>query len=117
MVTEEIRQTAAEYLPKLARGLTAIAELIRNGNEAEGAHFFVQATQGLRWLVGLLANIHLVSALEIEKFKENLNTLLTAWENKDYVLISDLLEYELAPFVEQVNSVLLSLKERKGHVF
>lgn len=110
---EGLKKTGVEYLPKLSRGLTAITELMRNGNEAEGARFFAQATEGLRWLVGLLTNISLVKASEIEKFGEDLNTLLTAWENEDYVLIADLLEYEMAPFVEQVNSALLSLEEKK----
>lgn len=113
---EGLKKAGVEYLPKLSRGLTAIAELIRNGNEVVGARFFAQATEGLRWMAGLLTNISLVKASEIEKFGDDLNTLLTAWENEDYVLIADLLEYEMAPFVEKANRALLSFRGKKENV-
>ena len=105
---DELYQSAVDYLPKLTKGLMAIAELIRSGNEAEGAYFFVKATDGLRWLTGFLRNIKSCDYKEIEELGNYLSSLLDAWENGDYVLIGDLLEYELVPLVEHVNTSILS---------
>ncbi len=104
----ELYQTAEDYLPKLAGGLMAIAELMRNGNEADGAFFFTKAADGLRWLAGFLRNIKSFDCQEIKELGNYLTCLLDALENDDYVLIGDLLEYELVPFVEQVNTCILA---------
>ncbi|MFA5384588.1 MAG: hypothetical protein WC364_08000 [Eubacteriales bacterium] len=104
----EFYQSAVDYLPMLAKGLMAIAELMHNGNEADGAYFFTKATDGLRWLAGFLKNIKSFDCQELEELGNYLTSLLDAWENDDYVLIGDLLEYELVPFVEQVNTCILS---------
>jgi len=45
--------------------------------------------------------------LTINKVNEKLNEILKAFENQDYILIGDLLEYELAPIID---SVILSKK-------
>ena len=104
----ELYKSAVDYLPKLAKGLMAVAELMHSGNDADGAYFFIKATDGLRWLAGFLRNMTAFDYKEIEELGNYLSSLLEAWENEDYVLIGDLLEYELAPFVEQVNTCLLS---------
>jgi len=50
----ELYQTAEDYLPKLAGGLMAIAELMRNGNEADGAFFFTKAAGWVALAGGIL---------------------------------------------------------------
>jgi len=116
----DIFATSEEYLPRLAKGLAAIAELIQSGQEAEASGYFVQAVEGLRWLALVLQKLN--SQLlyqgsqrslneEIEKLGEILSSLLNAWENSDYVLISDLLEYELAPFVQLIKDEIIGTKQ------
>jgi hypothetical protein len=40
--------------------------------------------------------------------------LTKAWENRDYVLIADLLEYELAPFIEDLLSLIKRVMEAEN---
>ena len=105
---DELYKSAVDYLPKLSKGLMAIAELMHSGNDADGAYFFIKATEGLRWLDGFLRNITSSDYKQTEELGGYLSSLLDAWENGDYVMIGDLLEYELVPFVEQVNTRILS---------
>jgi len=116
----DIFATSEEYLPRLARGLAAIAELIQSGQEAAASGYFLQAIEGLRWLALALQNLNSLLFSrenqkglneEIEKLGEILGSLLNAWENSDYVLISDLLEYELAPFVQLIKEEITGIKQ------
>lgn len=116
----EIFATSEEYLPRLARGLAAIAELIQSGQEAAASGYFLQAVEGLRWLALALQNLNSLLPFqknqkglneEIAKLGEILGALLNAWENSDYVLISDLLEYELAPFVQLIKEEITGIKQ------
>lgn len=102
----ETKETIKAYLPHLERGARQVAYLLQTGQEGEGFSTALQLIDGMSWLVQA---VKAIQALEPEyfpkenmvAFKEKLEELLAAWSKGDYVLVGDLLEYELAPFLEK----------------
>ncbi|OAT80376.1 hypothetical protein [Desulfotomaculum copahuensis] len=115
----EALDDAKEYLPRLSRGLRRAAEFFVTGLEGEGVNIFLQSLDGLGWFEQL--NESLVSGIHAflpEGFTDRLSghrssmaDLLAAWENQDYLLVGDILDYELAPFLEYFTEQLPLLKE------
>jgi len=104
-------ETAVTYLPVLQSGLTDIAAFLQEGREGEGISKFLQVVPGLEWLGQILSGAELIleDTTSKDSFKacaagygKKLEELLDGWQNRDYVLIADLLEYELAPFIQEL---------------
>lgn len=103
-------ETSLQYLPVLKSGLSDIASLFQEGREGEGINKFLEASNGMDWLGQILsgATSYLPSesreqfARLYKGYSSRLAELMQAWENLDYVLIGDLLEYEMIPFLEEV---------------
>lgn len=104
----ESMMEGVDYLPKLQANLYQSAMMFQQANIGKGIEIFQNCIDGLIWLNQLLKNIqiYLIKDLKlshkemdfnskIEDFNQILNELLIAWENEDYTLISDLIEYEL----------------------
>lgn len=106
---------ATQYLPILTDGLRNVSRLCQEGREGEGVNQFLEAIEGLEWLASLMQGISTFNIqrngikpsekpfdqLTIE-YNEKLIELLSAWENGDFVLISDLIEYELVPLLDEI---------------
>lgn len=103
-------ETAITYLPVLKEGLLETAGLFQEGRDGEGIAKYLEALSGMGWLCHVLAGVDSCAAVEEnlrgafkkdhQNYEQILRDLTQAWENRDYVLIADLMEYELAPFVE-----------------
>ena len=100
---------AKEYLEKLIPGFQKAADLFRMGNEQEAHKFYLQFLDGIDWVSQVSQTI--VSSreneLEGQDLKERQEKLtgfmaqmLEANQNQDWVLLADLLEYEMIPFYE-----------------
>jgi hypothetical protein len=100
---------AKEYLEKLIPGFQKAADLFRMGNEQEAHKFYLQILDGIDWVSQVSQTI--VSSreneLEGQDLKERQEKLtgfmaqmLEANQNQDWVLLADLLEYEMIPFYE-----------------
>lgn len=96
------------YIPDLRRSLSEVTTLFQQGAIGQGIELFQQCIDGLIWLNHLLANLQLYLfdnreydlesskyQDDIDKFNRILDDLTKSWENEDYVLISDLIDYEL----------------------
>ena len=118
-------ETALSYLPTLQKGLEQIAGLFQEGREGEGIALFLEAHTGLDWLEHIVSGAKLycynskrdlgVDFSEVsEGYTTRLVELTKAWENRDYVLIADLLEYELAPFIEDLLPLIKRVMEAEN---
>jgi len=106
---------AKEYLEKLIPGFQKAADLFRLGNEQEAHKFYLQILDGIDWFSQVVQTI-VVSRekdLEGEKLKDRqekltglMTQMLEANQNKDWVLLADLLEYEMIPFYENWQAAL-----------
>ncbi|ADG83621.1 hypothetical protein [Thermincola potens] len=110
---------AVEYLPRLIQGLGKVVQLIQEGEEGEAVRLFLPALEGIEWLNSLLTAIEtfgiqkeVTDAIKqkipeiIHDFKSQMETLLAAWENFDYLLVADILEYEVIPLLEELKSIV-----------
>lgn len=100
---------AVDYLPRLAKGLKDVVNLFQGSRDGEAINLFLEALSGLQWfqylVQGLLKYGPLPEAMagladKFAAYNRQLTELLAGWENRDYVLIADVLSYEIIPFIE-----------------
>ena len=106
---------AKEYLEKLIPGFQQAADLFRMGNEQEAHKFYLQILDGVDWFSQVVVNIvkswgKEIEGQSLEDRQETLTGLmaqmLEANQNQDWVLLADLLEYEMIPYYEDWRETL-----------
>ena len=115
---------AAQQAGILCQALEKSAKLFRVSSEDEANHYFAQVLEALRWL--LLTGDNACRVLQVDlgqavsfagkrstTFLQNLENLLDEMleisEDQDYVLLADLMEYELLPRVRERQEILKNL--------
>ncbi|WP_099190210.1 hypothetical protein [Tepidibacter mesophilus] len=99
----EILKTIGEYLGKLIQDIGDTIELFQNGNEGKGNERVVEIIQALKDItegIDITSDIQ-NGKIDISEINEQLMEMVCALENRDYVLIADLLEYEINPILEK----------------
>ncbi|KLU65070.1 hypothetical protein DEAC_c30370 [Desulfosporosinus acididurans] len=99
----EMLRTADDYLNKLIKGSLDAAVFFQSGQESEGFQFVALIAQGISWLVQV---IELTRQVQIEKIPiEGIMDIISqvneAMEKRDTVAMSDLLEFEVTPILQQ----------------
>lgn len=126
-IVDRNRVNAEEYLEKLIPGIEKAAELFRLGNEQEANQYFLNIIDGMTWFsqvvvvisqaVGIDFNREIFGGNSIETRLKTLtdfsNQLLEANKNNDWVLMADLLEYEIQPYYSEWADILPRLVETK----
>lgn len=96
-----LARSSKEMMSNLRTRCTTIAELYRNGEKAAGNERFVFFVEDVNALSDALSYINgSFPAISIEELNEKLALLLEQLENKDYLYIADLLQYELEPLLD-----------------
>jgi hypothetical protein len=108
----------------LCQAIEKSARLFRVSAEDEANHYFAQVLEALRWLLITGGNASQVLQGEggggggtgggqIAGFFHNLQSLLDEMtnigEDEDYILLADLMEYELLPMVREWQEILKNL--------
>jgi len=122
LVTRDIRQVAREaldslneFIPRITEQVIAAAEGFRTGQERTASEIYCQVLDGLQMMMHTERLIHRSLNSETAEFNEKGNgksastdklttlieEMLNAQERGDWILLADLLEYELAPFLEE----------------
>ncbi len=88
------------YLDNLIYASDDIATNFRAGNESQGAIQLVKYIEGLMWLVEAVdalksANINDIEDEKTSELRSILSVMEHAMADKDYVLLADILEYEI----------------------
>ena len=112
-------ENADAYLIRLIPGIDKAVELFRTGNEQEANQFFINIIDGMDWFSQVLDMI--LAAKEISpdtviggKSIQDRRAILInftqqmvdANKNKDWVLLADLLEYEILPYYKEWSDFL-----------
>lgn len=107
----ETLEMANEYMNNLFSGVKHSVELLYSGNESEGFSLIPSICEGIQWITEVLAltkneneDLDLVDILY-----EKLEEIIESFENKDYILVADLLNYEL---LEVLQDIQLYIEER-----
>jgi hypothetical protein len=112
-------ENADAYLIKLIPGIEKSVELFRMGNEQEANQFFINIIDGVDWLSQVLDMILEAKAISpdavfdgksIQERRVDLITftqqMVDANKNKDWVLLADLLEYEILPYYREWSNLI-----------
>lgn len=103
---------AQDYLKKLIPGVQKASDLFRSGNEQEANKFFINIIDGMEWFSQVVDSIAKAADFESDtvildkkSFQDRQDHLVTmtrqmveANQNQDWVLLADLLEYEILPY-------------------
>ena len=111
---------ALDYLEKLIPGFDQAADLFRTGNEQEANKYYIQILDGMDWFSEVM-NVVMSSegegqepenSLRIRQAKltDLMSQMLEANKNQDWVLLADILEYEMIPFYKEWQTILSKLK-------
>ncbi|MCA0971574.1 hypothetical protein LCM20_13285 [Halobacillus litoralis] len=109
IVTETIN-TLKFYLPNLIEGTKSTAEKFQAHKDSEALKVLPNIVEGIDWVYQAIAGIQKNGGLpkiDLEELSSILPETLRAIEVKDYVLLSDLLEYEIVHVLEKWNDQLL----------
>ena len=106
---------AKEYLEKLIPGFQKAADLFRMGNEQEAHKFYLQILDGIDWFSQVIQAVvnsrnNAIEGQDLKDRQERLTGFMTqmleANQHQDWVLLADLLEYEMTPFYEDWREAL-----------
>lgn len=111
---------AVQQAEILCQAIEQSARLFRVSAEDEANHYFAQVLEALRWLLITGGNASQVLQGEgageggqVARFLQNLQGLLDEMLNigqdEDYILLADLMEYELLPMVREWQDILKNL--------
>ena len=112
-------ENADAYLIRLIPGIEKSVELFRMGNEQEANKFFINIIDGIDWLSQVLDMILTAKAISpdtvfdgksIQDRRASLldltRQMVDANKNQDWVLLADLLEYEIRPYYQEWSNLL-----------
>jgi len=112
-------ENADAYLIRLIPGIEKSVELFRMGNEQEANKFFINIIDGIDWLSQVLDMILAAKAISpdtvfdgksIQDRQASLvdftQQMVDANKNQDWVLLADLLEYEILPYYQEWSNLL-----------
>jgi hypothetical protein len=118
-------QEAGAYLPTLRTSMLNVAELFR-GERLDQANAQLQEVfNGIRMFVALLRGMELsvsgVAAAKESKVEQALQQMgavleeqIKAQTQKDWMLVADILEYDLAPALQTFEEILKGFKSQLG---
>ena len=115
---------ALDYLKKLIPGFEQGADLFRAGNEQEANKYYLQILDGIEWFSQVVSVIMSPDEGETElpdtddeslelrqkKLTDLMSQMLVANQNQDWVLLADILEYEMVPFYKDWEKILSKLE-------
>ena len=118
MINKNI-DNADAYLIRLIPGIEKSVELFRVGNEQEANKFFVKIVDGIDWFSQVLDIILTAKEISPETVFEGKSIqdrrtslvdltqqMVDANKNQDWVLLADLLEYEILPYYQEWSNLL-----------
>lgn len=105
MNNEELFEEYQYYIEKLPKGLLTIMQQIEAEEEKEIGKSLAFFSEGLKWLESAkqyLFTHGIIVNFSLEEINEHLFNLVESMEKRDYIMMSDILEYELIPYFENL---------------
>jgi proline dehydrogenase len=116
--------SAINYLERLNPAMEKAAELFRMGDEKKANEHYAQCIEGLQWFIHMVEGAkqllqvsykepeNLVSQLPPLTSKLNVivDEMFSAQTDKDWIMLADLLEYELVPLLKRWEEFFPSLQ-------
>ncbi|WP_346913591.1 hypothetical protein [Clostridium sp.] len=100
----EVLEVASEYIVKLIGGIKETVSCFQSGKEKQGLDMITPIGHGIGYIMDVitLLPLELDSDATIENLNTQLEELVQGIENEDYVLVSDMFNYEILPIFEEI---------------
>lgn len=108
----------ADYIEKIILTIDDIVENFLAGRENLALQDFPELVDGLEWIINVVMLTRPtqkevgIELTDPAAFMSSVNEIIGAFENNDYVLLGDLLNYEAKPILEQWSREFKSIKEK-----
>ena len=122
-ILQDALLTAEEYLEQALPEIEALAAEFYQGPSGESWARFQQLLDGVDWLNQLITVIDQAATKPeqwqdylavVDRLRNELQNLAEALENQDYVVIGDLLTYEIIPCFQEFKAVIKKTKTDEG---
>lgn len=103
---QEVIESCKQYVSNIPTGVLHIAEKLREDNIQAALLDIKDFSEGLLWLSQaseLISRNGLEMNLDITKIQHFLIDINEGLVRQDYIVVTDILEYEIAPFFEELN--------------
>ena len=99
---------ALEYIIKIKSGVDEASEKFQNGKNEEAINLTSYIEEGIQWLIEVATFTKDVqdSNMDEKSMALKLDMLGDAYENEDYTLMGDILEFEIKPILNQWEKVI-----------
>lgn len=107
----EVLITAKEYIEELKKGVDNVAKYIQDGQEKNAFDLIAQIADGIEWLlkvINLTEDYHQGKISE-NNINEKLFEIVQAFDNENYVLVSDLFKYEIVEILDIIQKEIDSI--------
>lgn len=107
---EDTLNSIKGYMPKLIFGCNNAIENLQVGNEAVALQTLPAIVEGLEWILEAISGLQAIGQLneiEIVALTKHFQDLVSALELNDYVLLADVLEYEISPVLNNWLQVII----------
>lgn len=100
------------YIEKMNMGISDTVRMFHEDNEREAMNRLNEIAEGLDWIYRILDSAEKLNKIDFkeiefkdifDKFKNLIPEMLESLENKDTILLSDLLNYEMLPLVDEIS--------------
>jgi hypothetical protein len=122
-------ENGGEQLGPIIESAQKVSELFRIADESEANDQYAELLETLRLFLRMVAEVKEVLDIDlaaihfqngtvqdrIHRLLEIMDQMLHVQEEDDWIMLADLLEYELVPLLEEWKSILPLLKEKKGN--
>ncbi len=99
----ETTETAFTYIKKVIKAIEDCVEYYQTGQEKKAFDLTIQIIDAIKWItdaMNLTKEIHKEN-IDIGSINEHLIAIVDGFENKDYILVCDLLDYEIKPIIKE----------------
>lgn len=103
--TNEILEDYYKYNENVIKELKIITTDLKNDDTSAIAEKFSFFAEGLQWLEAValyLKNQGMQVSYSLNDLESYLTSLVSAMEKQDYIMLSDIIEYELIPYFENL---------------
>ncbi|MGL4761235.1 MAG: hypothetical protein ACRCWG_07210 [Sarcina sp.] len=106
----EILKSVSEYILKLNIAIEDASTYMDNDKVREGYDLVTKISDGLVWVIDV---INLTEDLNgekklVDKILEYSMEIIEAIEENEYILVGDLLKYEIRPILENINRKIIN---------
>jgi len=114
-----------EYMTQIVPQMEKASELLRVADEFEANQFYATCLEDLKLLIQLIEDIESVLHMDfaevhfrgtpirerVERLSSLIKEMLSSQKDNDWIMLADLIEYELIPLLEEWKEIMMFVKD------